>query len=71
MSTNKKIVIINNEKISNSEKSFFCDNIDMKSIPEGLDKFFFTTLIARKSNIKVVTKYYQAILATFLTLLFS
>ena len=51
MSTNKKIVIINNEKISNSEKSFFCDNIDMKSIPEGLDKFFFTTLIARKSNI--------------------
>ena len=51
MSVNKKIVIINNEKISNVENSFCCDNIDMKSIPEGLDKFFFTTLIARKSNI--------------------
>ena len=48
----KDLVIINNEKISKDEKSFFCDNIDIKSIPEDLNKKFNTTLIARHSKIK-------------------
>ena len=48
----KNLVIINNEKISKKEKSFFCDNIDMKSIPEHLNKNFDVTLIARNSKIK-------------------
>ena len=49
--TYKDLVIINNEKIS-KEGSFFCDNIDMKSIPENLNKNFNVTLLARDSKIK-------------------
>ena len=49
MKLSKRIVIINNERISKNESNFFCDNIDMKSIPEGVDKNFLTTIIARKS----------------------
>ena len=33
-----KLFIISNEKISESSNNFFCDNLDMKSIPEGLKK---------------------------------
>ena len=49
---NKKLVILNNEKISKSGNRFYCDNIDMKSIPEGLSKNFKVFVNARKSNIK-------------------
>jgi len=52
MSQDKKLVIINNEKISENESLFYCDNIDLKSIPEGLDKKLNICVIARKSNIK-------------------
>ena len=51
--------IISNEKISLQNDGFFCDNIDLKSIPEGLGKHFNLTLIARKAlgkkshNIKI------------------
>ena len=48
----KDLVIINNEKISSEKSSFYCDNIDIKSIPENLNKKFNVTLIARNSNIK-------------------
>jgi len=48
----KDLVIINNEKISTEDKIFFCDNIDIKSIPENLNKYFNVTLIARDSKIK-------------------
>ena len=48
----KDLVIINNEKIAKEKKSFFCDNIDIKSIPEELNKNFNVTVIARNSNIK-------------------
>ena len=48
----KNLVIINNEKISKEKNSFFCDNIDIKSIPEDLNKNFDVTLIARSSRIK-------------------
>lgn len=48
---NKDLVIINNEKIF--EKDFFyCDNIDMQSIPEDLNKHFKVTIIARSSKIE-------------------
>ncbi len=30
------LVIISNEKISKHYENFFCDNIEMKSLPEGL-----------------------------------
>ena len=46
------LVIINNEKISNEKNSFYCDNIDIKSIPENLNKNFNVTVIARNSKVK-------------------
>ena len=52
MNVNKDLVIINNEKISKEKTNFYCDNIDVKSIPEDLDKKFSVTLIARNSKDK-------------------
>ena len=52
MNRNKKLVIINKEKIFEKNKSFYCDNVDLKSIPEGLSKNFKVLVVARKSNIK-------------------
>ena len=46
----KKLFIISNESIFESENRYFCDNLDMKSTPEGLDNTFEVTLIARKSK---------------------
>ena len=46
------LVIINNEKISNEKNNFYCDNIDIKSIPESLNKNFNVTVIARNSKTK-------------------
>ena len=46
------LVIINNESVYNDNKLFFCDNIDFKSIPEGLSKNIEVSMILRKSNIK-------------------
>ena len=50
MNQDKKLVIINKEKISKSGNSFYCDNVDLKSIPEGLNKNLKVSVIARKSN---------------------
>ena len=48
-----KIFIITNESIYKSEKNeFYCDNIDLKSIPEELNNFFKINIIGRKSNKK-------------------
>ena len=46
------LVTINNEKISNEKNNFYCDNIDIKSIPESLNKNFNVTVIARNSKTK-------------------
>jgi len=48
----RNLIIINNEKISKENFFFYCDNIDIKSIPENLNKNFDVKLIARRSNIK-------------------
>ena len=45
-----KLFIISNESIFNSENSFFCDNLDMKSTPEGLKSKFDINIIARSSK---------------------
>ena len=45
-----KLFIISNESIFHSQNSFFCDNLDMKSTPEGLMKSFDISIIARKSK---------------------
>ena len=50
----QKLYIISYEKIYNfnNAEGFFCDNIDIKSTPEGLSKSFDVNLIGRSSNIK-------------------
>ena len=52
MNSNKKLIIISNEKASTSKEKIYCDNIDMKSIPEGLGKNYEVLMISRKSNTK-------------------
>ena len=74
MNQDKKLVIINKEKIFEKDNSFYCDNVDMKSIPEGLNKNFKTLVIARKSNIKRFHKINLANIETasnIFTFLFS
>ena len=46
----EKLFIISNESIFNYEGNFFCDNIDLKSTPEGLTNNFEVNLIGRKSK---------------------
>ena len=46
----KKLFIISNESIFKIKEEFYCDNLDMKSLPEGLNDSFEVTIIARKSK---------------------
>ena len=46
----KKLFIISNESIFDYGENFFCDNIDLKSTPEGLSNEFEINLIGRKST---------------------
>jgi len=50
--SDKNLVIVENEKIFQENNKFYCDNIDAKSIPEGINNFRKTYLIARKSKAK-------------------
>ena len=45
----KKLFIFSNESISIEENKFYCDNLDLKSTPEGLNKKFEVNLLGRKS----------------------
>ena len=45
----KKLFIFSNESIYSEEDKFFCDNLDLKSTPEGLNKKFEINLLGRKS----------------------
>ena len=48
----KKLFIFSNESIYSHDEKFFCDNIDLKSTPEGLNKKFEVNLLGRKSSKK-------------------
>ena len=48
----KNLYVISSEKIFKENDYFYCDNIDMKSTPEGLNKFFNVKIIAKNSPIK-------------------
>jgi len=48
----QKLFIISNESIYQNNNKYFCDNIDLKSTPEGLNKNFEVNLIARKSTVE-------------------
>ena len=45
----KKLFIFSNESIYTEENKFFCDNLDLKSTPEGLSKKYEVNLLGRKS----------------------
>ena len=44
----KKLFIFSNEKISLEDGKFFCDNIDLKSTPEGLSKKYEKKITKKK-----------------------
>ena len=46
----KKLFIFSNESIFLQDGKFYCENIDIKSTPEGLNKKFEVNLYGRKSN---------------------
>jgi len=46
----KKLFIFSNESIFVHDERFFCDNIDLKTSPEGLNKKFEINLFGRKSH---------------------
>jgi len=45
----KKLFIFSSESISVEDDKYFCDNLDLKSTPEGLNKKFEINLFGRKS----------------------
>ena len=46
----KKLFIFSNESILINDDKFFCDNIDLKTTPEGLNKKFEVNLFGRKTT---------------------
>ena len=46
----QNLIIISNEKFSQTDNNYFCNNKDLKTLPEGLSKFFKVKLIARRSG---------------------
>ena len=46
----KKLFIFSNESITNQDGKFYCDNLDIKSTPEGLSKEFEINLFGRVSS---------------------
>ena len=48
----KELVILNNEKVFNDNGDFYCDNLDLKVLPEGLNEYFNVKYLVRKSKKK-------------------
>ena len=46
------LVIINNEKVFEQGSKYYCDNLDMKVLPEGLSVKHDVEFIVRSSKIK-------------------
>jgi len=44
------LVIINNEKVCEKDNEFYCDNYNLKILPEGLNKYYQVQYIVRSSN---------------------
>ena len=72
----EKLFIISNESIFENEGKYFCDNLDMKSTPEGLKNKFDINIIARRSKkirahkigtskIKIFSSIYSYLLMIF------
>ena len=63
------LYLISNEKIFQNNEMFFCDNLDMKSTPEGLNKHFDVKIIARKSKVNRLQKLNLRTIKTFSNIL--
>ena len=50
--SDKNLIIINNEKIFKENNNFYCDNLDLKILPEGLNDYYQVEYIVRSSNKK-------------------
>ena len=48
----KDLVIINNEKIFKENDTFYCNNLDLKVLPEGLNDYHKVEYIVRNSSRK-------------------
>jgi len=48
----KDLIIINNEKIFIENNNFYCDNLDLKILPEGLNNYHQVQYIVRSSDKK-------------------
>ena len=49
------LVIINNEKIFKDNDSYYCDNLDLKVLPEGLNNYNKVHYIVRTSKKNLFT----------------
>ena len=45
----KNLIIINNEKVFEENKNFYCDNLDLKILPEELNNYYKVQYIVRSS----------------------
>ena len=52
----ERLVIINNEKCVIKNSGIYCQNLELKSLPEGLNSHFNINLILRKSNVSAIHK---------------
>ena len=53
----KKLFIISNESVLSNENNFFCDNIDLKTISEGLKDKFEVKIIWNSGKNEVSRKF--------------
>ena len=49
---NRDLIIINNEKIFIENHNFYCDNLDLKILPEGLNNYYQVKYIVRHTTQK-------------------
>jgi glycosyltransferase involved in cell wall biosynthesis len=47
----EKLIVLNNERVSQQNGKFFSRNYNFKILPEGLNKYFDVEYIVRKSNV--------------------
>ncbi len=52
----QNLIILNNEKVFKDGDNYFCENLDLKIVPEGLNSFFNVKFIVRSSKKKGAQK---------------
>jgi len=52
----KDLIIINNEKIFKENNNYYCDNVALKILPEGLSNHYYIHYLVRSSSKKEYDK---------------